>query len=36
MFEKKLKKMKQKNKQLFSEAIEKHLKSGVNSSTGFS
>ena len=35
MFENKLKKMKQKNKKLVSEAIEQHLKSGINSSAGF-
>ena len=35
MFENKLKKMKQKNKKLVSDAIEQHLKSGINSSTGF-
>ena len=35
MFEKKLKKMKQKNKTLFNEAIEQHLKTKVNSSADF-
>jgi hypothetical protein len=35
MFEKKLKKMKLKNKQLFNEAIEQHLKSKINSSADF-
>ena len=35
MFEKKLKKMKQKNKTLFNEAIEQHLKTKANSSADF-